>query len=147
MVEYISKAVLVGFIAFMPVLEIYTAVPTGITMGLDYFSTVLFSVIGSYTPVLLLNFGYERLNRIPKVQKLFAKLSSQRLKNWIDRYGIGFVVLGVPLIGVWPMTVTMKLFRMNSGLFLIYSFISIVLYSVAIAGIVHTGADWLHIGK
>ncbi|MCC5620158.1 small multi-drug export protein [Nostoc sp. CHAB 5715] len=147
MVEYISKAFLVGFIAFLPVLEIYTAVPIGIGMGLDYFSTVVFSVIGNYAPVLLLNFGYERLNRIPKVQEWFAKLSSQRLKNWIDSYGIGFIVLGVPLIGVWPLTVTMKLFRMNSGLFLIYSFISVVLYSVAIAGIVHTGSDWLHIGK
>jgi uncharacterized membrane protein len=145
MIEYISKAFFVGFIAFLPFLEIFTAIPTGIAMGLDYFSTVFFSVIGSYAPILLLNFGYEHLNRIPKAQKWFAKLSSQRLKNWIDRYGIGFLVLGVPLIGVWPMTVTMKLFRINSGLFLIYSFISVVLYSVAIAVIVHTGANWLHI--
>ena len=148
MVEYITKGLLVYFIAFLPLLEIYSSVPFGIALGLDYYSTVVLSVIGSYMPVLLLHFGYEQINQIPKAKEWFNKLSSQSLKNWIDNYGIAFVLLITPLIGVWPMAVTMKIFKMNSRFFLIYSFISLVIYAVTmsvIVDLVYKGAGWMPI--
>jgi uncharacterized membrane protein len=141
MMEYISKAFSVWFIGFFPLFEIYIAVSAGIAMGLDYYSTVVWSVTGNYTPILLIHYGYKWLTRIPQVKTWFKRLSSQRLKRWIDIYGIGFVLLVTPWIGVWAMAVTMKVLRMNSKRFLIYSFTSVVAYAVMTAALIYAGVD------
>lgn len=141
MIEYISKAFLVWLIAFCPVSEIYVAVPSGIALGLDYCSTIVWSVIGSYAAILLIHYGYEWLTQIPQFKTWFERFSSQRFKNWIDIYGIGFFLLITPLLGVWVMAVTIKVFKMNSELFLVYSLISMVVSTVTIAVITYTGLD------
>lgn len=141
MLEYIFKAFSVWLIAFFPASEICIAVASGIAMGLDYSSTIVWSVTGNYTPILLIHYGYERLTQIPQVKRWCERLSSKRFKHWIDIYGIGLVLLITPLSGVWVMAVTMKVFKMNSGLFLVYSFISVVVSAVMIAALIYAGLD------
>ena len=141
MSEYIFKAFSVWFIGFIPACEIYLAVPVGIAMGLDYSSTILWSVTGNYTPILLIHHGYKWLSQLKQFKTRLKRLPSKHLKSWINTYGIGFVVLITPWIGAWAMAVTMKSLRMNSRLFLIYSFISVVVYAVAIAILIHAGVD------
>jgi hypothetical protein len=143
MIDYISKAFSVWFIGFFPAFEIYIAVPAGIAMGLDYYSTIIWSVAGNYTPILLIHHSYQWLIKIPRIKKWFYKLSSQRLKRWVDTYGIGFVLLVTPWIGVWIMAITMKLLKMKSSLFLIYSFFSIFIYAVTIATLIKLGVDFV----
>jgi uncharacterized membrane protein len=143
MIDYISKAFSVWFIGFFPAFEIYIAVPAGIAMGLDYYSTIIWSVAGNYTPILVIHYSYERLIKIPRIKKWFYKLSSQRLKCWVDTYGIAFVLLVTPWIGVWVIAVTMKLLKMNSSLFIIYSFFSILAYAVTLATLINLGIDFV----
>ncbi len=139
MTQYIFRAFTVWLIGFSPAFEIYLAVPAGIALGLDYCSTVVWSVIGNYMPILLIHYCYKSLNRIQRVENWLKRLESKRLKHWIDIYGIGFVLLITPWIGTWAMAVTMKLLRMNSRLFMIYSFISVVLYAIALATLIYLG--------
>ncbi|NMG22485.1 hypothetical protein [Brasilonema bromeliae] len=141
MMDYISKAFLVWFLGFFPASEIFVAVPSGIALGLDYCSTVVWSVTGSYIAILLIHYGYEFFSQIPQVKTWLDHFSSQRFKNWIDIYGIGFVLLITPLLGVWVMSVTMKVFKMDSGRFLVYSFISVVISAVALTALTYTGID------
>ena len=141
MIEYISKVFLVCFLGFFPASEIYVAIPSGIALGLDYCSTVVWSIVGSYSAVLLIHYGYERFSQMPQVKKWLDRFSSQRFRNWIDIYGIGFVLLITPLFGVWVVSVTMKVFKMDSGLFLVYSFITVVISTVVLTALTYAGID------
>jgi len=146
MMEYISKAFLVWLLGFCPALEICVAVPLGIALGLDYCSTLIWSVTGSYIAVLLIHYGYEWFTQIPQVKTWLEHFSLQRFKNWIEIYGIGFVLLTIPFLGVWVTVVTMKMFKMDSGLFLVYSFVGIVICAVTMAVLTYTGIDLVATG-
>jgi hypothetical protein len=100
-------------------------------------------ISSNYTPILLIHHSYQWLIKIPRIKKWFYKLSSQRLKPWIDTYGNGFVLLVTPWIGVWAMAVTMKLLNMKSSLFLIYSFLSIFIYAVSLATLIKLGVNFV----
>lgn len=139
--SYILKAFSVWLVGFTPTLGSYLSVPAGIAIGLGYFSTILWSIIGNYTPILVVHYGYERLSRIEVFKTWLKKLPLERFKHWINTYGIAFVLLITPWLGAWTVAVTMKVIGMNSKLFLVYSFFSIVIYACATAIILYTGVN------
>jgi len=141
LVEYIAKAFAAWFIGFFPYFEIYVAVPMAIAMGLDYISAVTWTVFGNYTPVILIHFLYERMIKNERINRWFARLTSEKLKKMVDKYGPCIVLIVTPWIGVWGMTVTMKILKMNDKKFLLYSFISITAYAVVIAVFIAIGID------
>lgn len=141
MPDYVWQAGTVWFLGFFPAFEIYVAVPSGIALGLDYASVLFWAIFGNFAPVLLINFGYERLLRIERVRAWLQRIESEKLRERVNRYGTWFVLVITPWTGVWAMSVTAKLLQMQSRQLLLYSFISITIYAIATAVLIATGVD------
>ena len=143
MIEYIGKAALAWVIGFAPFLEIYLAVPAAIASGLDYFSAVLWSVLGNFTPVLLIAFIHDRLMRFERVERWLTGKRSQRFQRWLDRYGGWAIILITPWVGIWVVAATAQALGMKRGVLIGFSLASIVLYAVLIAVAVAFGIEAL----
>ena len=141
MTEYIPRAFATWFIGFFPYFEIYVAVPAAIALGLDYFSAVIWSVWGNYTPALLIHFLHRQLITNERITKWFTKLNLGRFKSTIDRHGPWFVLVITPWAGIWTIAVAMKVFQMNNKKLLLYSFLSISTYAVILAALIAAGVN------
>jgi uncharacterized membrane protein len=139
MLEYIAQAATVWFLGFFPLFEIYVAIPAGVALGLDPVSNVVWSVFGNYVPILLIHFGYEQLRRISRLRGWLERLTSNRFRRWLDRWGTWCVLLVTPWTGVWVMAATMKTLGMDSNRFLLYSFASILAYAVVLVVLIELG--------
>ncbi len=139
--EYMAKAAAAWFMGFFPFFEIYVAVPGAIALGLDYKSAVFWSVLGNFTPVPIIVFAYERLLRLPGLKRWLR--TSGRLERLLDRYGMWFVLVITPWIGVWVVAATARVLGMKRDPLLLYSFASIALYAVTIAAGIALGVSTL----
>ncbi len=138
MLDYIVKAAAAWFLGFFPFFEIYAAVPAAIAMGLDYASAVVWTVLGNYLPVPLIVVGYRQLLKLKRIGPWLESLASPRAKGLLDGYGPYFILLATPWIGVWAVAVTAMALGIERKL-LLFSFISISLYAVALAGLIALG--------
>jgi uncharacterized membrane protein len=141
--DYAWKAATVWTVGFVPLTELYIAVPTGMALGLDPVSAVLWTVLGNYAPVLLIHWAYERLRRMPQLAAWFDRLASRRWRERIETGGPLAIILLTPLAGVWATAVTMKALRIDSNGFLLWSFVSVVGFSALTAVLVGLGVDFL----
>ncbi|WP_219729918.1 small multi-drug export protein [Sodalinema gerasimenkoae] len=143
MIEYLEKAVSAWFVGFFPATEIYVAVPLAIALGLDSVSSVFWPLLGNFSPVLLIEFLYEQLLRIPRLRSWFKRLRSERVIRYLNRWGGWFVFVMTPWTGVWAMAITLKFLGMRRRRILITTFISIFIYAVALATLIRFGVDWV----
>lgn len=141
MLDYLAKAASAWFLGFFPFFEIYVAVPAALALGLDYASAVIWPVLGNFTPVLLIVFGYRQLMRIERVKRWLEGRTSPRFEELVNRYGAPFILLITPWIGVWLVAATARALGMARRPLLIYSFVSIVLYAVLIAAGIGLGFE------
>lgn len=141
MIEYIGKAALAWLVGFAPFLEIYLAVPAAIASGLDYFSAVLWPVLGNFTPVLLIAFVHDRLMKVERVKRWLTGKRSERFQRWLDRYGGWAIILITPWVGIWVVAATAQVLGMKRGVLIGFSLASIVLYAVLIAAAVALGIE------
>ncbi len=132
MAEYISKALGAWFLGFFPLAEIYIAVPAAVATGLDDLSVLVWTIFGNFTPVLLVTALYTQLIRIPRVRVWFEWLINEKAQERINKYGVWFVLLMTPTLGVWAMSVTAKVLRMNTTRYVAAAFISITVWAVVI---------------
>lgn len=139
--DYLGKAATAWFLGFFPFFEIYVAVPAAIALGLDYVSAVVWSVLGNFTPVLLIVFAYNQLLRIGRVKRWLEGRSSARFERLVNRYGAPFILLITPWIGVWLVAATARALGMARRPLLIYSFVSIALYATVIAAGIGFGLE------
>lgn len=139
--EYFAKAFAAWFLGFAPLFEIYVAVPAAIAMGLGYGSVISWTVFGNYTPVILIHFLYETMSKHERVNRWFAKLTSEKLNTSVNRHGLWFVLVVTPWTGVWVMAVTMKALKLDGKKLLLYSFISVTAYAVVITLVIALGID------
>lgn len=141
MLEYLAQAFSAWFVGFFPLAEIYVAIPAAIALGLDDFSVIFWGVLGNFTPALLVNFLYEQLIRIERVNKWMRRMISEQAEERINRWGFWFVLLATPWTGIWIMAVTAKALKMERSRFLIAAFISILVYAIAILLTIRFGMD------
>lgn len=139
--EYVGRAGLAVLVGFIPFLEIYVAVPAAIATGLDYFSAVLWSVVGNFAPVLLITFAYDRLMRVERVKAWLTGRRSERFQRALDRYGGWAVLLITPWVGIWIVAATAQALGMRRSVLIGFSLASIVLYAVLIAVAVALGVE------
>ncbi|OAB59663.1 hypothetical protein AY600_09870 [Phormidium willei BDU 130791] len=143
MIDYIEKVATAWFVGFFPLAEIYVAVPLAMALGLDSLSSVLWPVLGNFSPVLLIEFLYEQLLRSPRIRKGFKRLRSERVIRYLDRWGGGFVFIMTPWTGVWAMAITLKFLGMKRKTLLVTTLISILVYAVVLLVLVDVGVDLL----
>lgn len=143
MSEYLIKAFAVWFIGFFPLAEIYVAVPAGLTLGLDIWSVVIWSVFGNYIPAVLISLLYDKLKQYPKIDHYLQKLSSEKIRRRMVRHGTWTTLLLTPWLGVWVMAATVKFFGMQTRPFLVASFISISVYAIVLAILIRLGLGTL----
>jgi uncharacterized membrane protein len=139
--NYLSNAFVAWFTGFFPLAEIYVAVPAAMATGLDIPSVIFWSVLGNYTPVLLIHFLYERLNKIERVRRWLASMVSEKATDTINRYGTPIVLLITPWVGVWIMAVTAKVMGMRSSIFLPTALVSITAYATVLALLIQAGIN------
>ena len=65
-VEYVAAAALAWLIGFLPLFEIYIAIPFDLAAGLDPVSATFWAAFGNIVPLWLVDLGYERLRRIDR---------------------------------------------------------------------------------
>ena len=141
--NYIAAAALAWFTGFIPLFEIYVAIPVGLAAGLDPVSATVWSALGNIVPLFLIDLGYERLRRVERVDHWLAKLRRERVERLLDRYGIVLVFIATPLLGVWTMALAAKGLGMASRSFLIASVISVFVYAVLTTAAILLGIDIL----
>lgn len=139
--EYIGAAFGAWFLGFFPLAEIYVAVPAALAAGLDNLSAVFWTVFGNITPILVIHFGFEALMRSERVNRWLTKLVSDNAKARFDRWGVWFILLATPWVGVWVMGVTAKVMRIEPRRFMIAAFASVTIYAVALVFMLRVGAE------
>lgn len=139
--DYVAAAALAWLVGFLPLFEIYIAIPVGLAAGLDPVSATAWSAFGNIVPLWLVDLGYERLRRIERVDHYLARLRRERVERILDRWGFIAVFLATPLLGVWTMALAAKGLGMSSRPFLAASSISVVIYAVAITVSIELGLD------
>ncbi len=139
MLDYIWKAAVTWFIGFAPQFEVYIAVPAGIAMGMDYFSAVLWAVIGNFTAVPIVLTFFAQIRRISWLSNLIDRRYSEKNQERLNRYGPWFVVLATPMVGIWIVAVMARIAGMNHAVLLVSSLVSIIFYGVLVAVLLHFG--------
>ena len=140
-VEYVAAAALAWLVGFLPLFEIYVAIPVGLAAGLDPVSATFWSALGNIVPLYLVDLGYERLRRIERVDHYLSKLRRERVERILDRWGVVAVFVATPLLGVWRMSLAAKGLGMSTRPFLIASTISVSAYAVIITLSILLGLD------
>jgi uncharacterized membrane protein len=135
MIDYLTRSLGVWFLGFFPLAEIYIAVPA----GLDNASIIFWSVFGNFVPVLLITGLYETLTRNERLRTWLDGLLSEKAQGRIHRYGVWFVLVATPFIGVWAMSVTAKALGMDSRRYVIAAFLSILIYATATLVLIRLG--------
>lgn len=139
--DYIAAAALAWLVGFLPLFEIYIAIPVGLAAGLDPVSATAWSAFGNIVPLWLVDLGYERLRRIERIDHYLAKLRRERVERILARWGFIAVFVATPLLGVWTMALAAKGLGMSSRPFLVASSISVVIYAVIITVSIKLGLD------
>lgn len=139
--EYLLGASWVWFMGFFPLFEIYVAVPAGMATGIGAVSVLLWAIAGNFAPILLIHFAYDRLLGMGRFGRWLQGLASEKMQARLNRWGPLFVFLATPITGVWVMSVTAKVLRMNSQKFLLYSFLSITAYGLILIALIQFGVS------
>ena len=142
-VEYIAAAALAWLVGFLPLFEIYVAIPVGLAAGLDPLSVTAWSAFGNIVPLFVVDLGYEWLRRHERIDHWLSKLRRERVERILNRYGWVAVFVATPLLGVWTMALAAKALGMASRPFLIASTVSVCIYAILITASIVFGMELL----
>lgn len=92
-------------VAFLP---LFVAVPIALAAGFPPRSAIFWAVLGNLSPLLIIHFGYTRLDQIKWIHRRMQRLIAPQFKLRFERYGAWFIILMIPWTGVWVMAVTAK---------------------------------------
>ena len=140
-VEYIAAAALTWLVGFLPLFEIYIAIPVGFAAGLDPVSATLWSALGNILPLYLVDLGYERLRQHERIDHWLSKLRRERVERALSRYGWIAVFAATPLLGVWTMALAAKALGMATRPFLLASTLSVCVYAVLLTASIIAGLE------
>ena len=139
--EYVAAAALAWLVGFLPLFEVYVAIPVGLAVGLDPVSVTFWAAFGNIVPLFLVDLGYERLRRVERMDHYLAKLRRERVERILDRWGWVAVFAATPLLGVWTMALAAKGLGMATRSFLVAATISVIAYAVIIAFSIELGLE------
>jgi uncharacterized membrane protein len=144
-IQYLTKALTTWSVGFFPYFEVYAAVAAGMALKLDPVSSVVWGVLGNFTPIPLLLWSYRRLMQIPQLRDWLSKIErrgGQKVKRAFDRYGAWFLILMTPILGSWTIAVVAPIIGIQPKRILLFSFMGITLYGVVTAVSIASGISW-----
>jgi uncharacterized membrane protein len=139
--EYVAAAAFTWLVGFVPLFEIYVAIPVGLAAGLDPVSATAWAAFGNIVPLYLVDLGYERLRQHERIDHWLAMLRRERVERVLNRYGWLAVFAATPLLGVWTMALAAKALGMATRPFLIASTVSVAIYAVLITASIVLGLE------
>ncbi|GEM_PF-666072 len=137
--EYGSKSFVGWAMGFFPMFEIYGAVPASYALGLGVVSSVVWAVFGNILPVWVIHYGYEYLQRYPRINAWLERLASDKVQQRMNRYGMLGVLVLTPWLGIWAMAITARALGMKVGRLFVFASISVTIYAIIIATTLDVG--------
>lgn len=136
----LTKLVIVALISLSPVGEELIAIPAGAAMGLPVFLVAAVAAAANFLPVPVIMFIFDRGNRYPRIHGWLLGRRNERVKRWMDKYGIAGLFVLTPWIGVYAAAMTCGLLGMQrskiyasiGASLLIYAAIAALLLAVGI---------------
>lgn len=141
MLEYLIIAATTFFMGFFPMFEVYLAVPAGIGLGMDVFSSVFWGVLGNWLVIPFVSYFYFFLLKSKKIKLYFEKISRSNTSQKIQKGGFWFVLISTPLLGSWALAVAGKLVDIDKRTLYISSGMSISLYGIIVGILTSMGID------
>ena len=140
--EYVAAAAFTWLIGFLPLFEIYIAIPAGLAAGLDPVSTTFWAALGNIVPLFVVDAGYEWLRGHERIDRWLSVLRRQRVEDILNRFGWVAVFLATPMLEVWTMALAAKALGMASRPFLIAATVSVIVYAIIITGAILLGLEF-----
>lgn len=109
MVFNAETLVAITLISASPVGEILVAIPAGVALGVEPFTSFVVAFAANLLPLVILLLLMDRFERrFPRLFNYFAKEGGRFRKRLEGRYGSAIMLLITPLIGVYATSVTSK---------------------------------------
>ncbi|MCP1662514.1 MAG: hypothetical protein D5R99_04065 [Methanocalculus sp. MSAO_Arc1] len=143
MYEHLALSATAFLMGFLPVFEIYLAIPVTMALGLDGFSAVLWSCIGNFLAIPFVIVFYDALNSREWWSRYLMKLTSSKWSVRMKQHGCLFILIATPLIGSWAVGVLGKVIGMEKPGLLVSSGGSIIAYGILIGVLTQFGIDIL----
>ncbi|CAM3866470.1 small multi-drug export protein [Alkalicoccus chagannorensis] len=139
--DYIVMSATAWLLGFLPIFEIYLAVPAAIGMGLDPVSAVLWGTFGNFVTIPFLVYCYSLMTKINWMHRWLLRMADSKFSRRMRDRGFLYVLLATPLIGAWAVGVVGKVADMDKARLFLSSLLSIFLCGVVIAFFTVTGIE------
>ncbi len=139
----LTELFIVALISISPVGEELIAIPAGVAMGLPVFIAAAVAMVANFLPVPVLFFIFDQGNKYPRVQNWLLKRRKEKVKRWMDKYGILGLFILTPWIGVYAATITCELLSMQRSRICAAIAASLIFYAVILAIAITFGLKYL----
>ncbi|MBU4373777.1 MAG: small multi-drug export protein [Euryarchaeota archaeon] len=139
----IVKIGIVALISISPVGEVLIAIPAGTAMGLPVFVVAAVAIVANFLPVPVLFFIFDQGNKYPKIQSWLLKRRNEKVKRWMDKYGILGLFILTPWIGVYAATITCELLGVQRSRICAAVAASLMFYAVILTIAITFGLKYL----
>ncbi len=133
------KVALVALVSISPVGEEMIAIPAGVAMGLPVFIVIPVASAANFLPVPVISFIFYQGNKYPRIHGWLLRRRNEKVKKWMDKYGIAGLFLLTPWIGVYAATITCELLSMQRAKIYAAVAASLVFYAVIAALVITLG--------
>ncbi len=133
------KICLVTLVSISPVGEEIIAIPAGVAMGLPIFIVVPVAAAANFLPVPVISFIFCQGNKYPRIHGWLLRRRNEKVKKWMDKYGIAGLFLLTPWIGVYAATITCELLNIQRTRIYAAVAASLVFYAVVAALVLTLG--------
>ena len=133
------KICLVALVSISPVGEEIIAIPAGVAMGLPMFIVAPVAAAANFLPVPVISFVFYQGNKYPRIHGWLLRRRNEKVKRWMDKYGIFGLFILAPWTGVYAATVTCELLGMKRAGICGAIAASLVFYALIIAVLLTIG--------
>jgi len=141
MYEYLARSATAFIMGFVPIFEIYLAIPITMALGLDGVSAVVWSCLGNFLAIPFVIVFYDRLNRWEWWSRYLQKIADSKWSRKMRQNGSLFILIATPIIGSWAVGVVGKVIGMGKTKLLVSSGASIFAYGILIGALTQFGID------
>lgn len=133
------RLIIVALISVSPIGEEMIAIPAGVAMGLPIFIVAPVAAAANFLPVPVISFIFYQGNKYTRIHGWLLRRRNEKVKRWMDKYGIAGLFLLTPWIGVYAATITCELLSMQRAKIYAAVAASLIFYAVIAALVITLG--------